>query len=228
MKTILLIRHGMTAGNLEKRYIGRTDEPLCASGEAQANALAPSLPRCDIVFTSPLFRCRQTAGILFPEQEIHIIQDLRECDFGLFEGKTASELVSFPAYTEWLSTKCTAPIPGGEDVSAFKARSARAFARAAFDLPESYIAAFVLHGGCIMAILEFFAWPRRAFYDSHIGNCQFVICACEKRSLRSQEDPYADLFNPGAVRGLFDRHEYRRSPRLAAYRAGNGHAYREA
>ena len=36
MKEIILIRHGATAGNLERRYIGRTDEPLCEQGRLQA------------------------------------------------------------------------------------------------------------------------------------------------------------------------------------------------
>ncbi len=183
MRTILLIRHGATAGNLEKRYIGRTDEPLCALGESQAIALAPSLPQCDTVFSSPLLRCRQTAGILFPERKINIIQDLRECDFGLFEGKNADELANDFAYNEWLATTCTAPIPDGEDVSAFRARSIRAFANTAFSLPENYVVSFVLHGGCIMAIMEYFARPRRDFYNFHIGNCNYIMCTCENKTL---------------------------------------------
>ena len=43
MSEILFIRHGSTAGNLEKRYIGRTDEPLCEVGIAQIEALANEL-----------------------------------------------------------------------------------------------------------------------------------------------------------------------------------------
>ncbi len=179
MRTILFIRHGTTAGNLEKRYIGRTDEPLCALGEPQAVDLTPGLPQCDTVFSSPLLRCRQTAGILFPERKIKIIHDLRECDFGLFEGKNANDF----AYNEWLATACTGPIPDGEDVSAFRARSIRAFANAAFSLPEKCVAAFVLHGGCIMAIMEYFVRPRRDFYNFHIGNCNYIMCACENGTL---------------------------------------------
>lgn len=189
MKTILLIRHGMTAGNLEKRYIGRTDQPLCPMGEAQAAALVPSLPRCDVVFSSPLLRCRQTAAILFPRQTVRMIPELRECDFGVFEGKNAAELVNDPVYNQWLDTNCTAPVPGGEDVQAFKARSCRAFAEAAISLPENRVAAFVLHGGCIMAILERFARPRRAFYDCHIGNGQFVMGVWEDETLTIRGGP---------------------------------------
>ena len=183
MKTILLIRHGLTAGNREKRYIGRTDEPLHTLGKEQAAALAPALPQCDAVFSSPLLRCRQTAAILFPHREIDILPDLRECDFGVFEGKTVAELAEDAAYSAWLATGCTAPIPGGEDVDAFKSRSAEAFARAAESLPENSVAAFVLHGGCIMAILERFARPQKDFYAYHIGNGQCVRCTWEEGAL---------------------------------------------
>ena len=93
MKTIAFIRHGMTQGNLEKRYIGRTDQPLCEHGTVQAQTLANiGLPDCDFVFASPYLRCLQTAHILFPDQQIDILDELRECDFGDFEGKTAEEL----------------------------------------------------------------------------------------------------------------------------------------
>ncbi|MCC8080477.1 MAG: histidine phosphatase family protein [Lachnospiraceae bacterium] len=64
---ILLLRHGKTRGNLERRYVGRTDEPLLPSAAAE---LARSEYRnfCpELVYTSPMLRCRQTAEILFPE-----------------------------------------------------------------------------------------------------------------------------------------------------------------
>ena len=82
---ILLIRHGLTAGNKEKRYIGRTDEPLCPEGLAALGQC--SYPCCAALVSSPMQRCRQTAQILFPAQKIHICEALRECDFGDFEGK---------------------------------------------------------------------------------------------------------------------------------------------
>ncbi len=176
MKTILFIRHGMTEGNRQKHYIGRTDQPLCPEGEKQAKGLAPRLPHCDMVFSSPLLRCRQTAAILFPKQDINIITDLRECDFGIFEGKSPAQLAQDPAYNEWIGTYCTSPIPGGEDVMAFKTRSCEAFLQTVSGLPENSTAAFVVHGGSIMAILEGLAQPRRKFHEFHLANCQYVIC----------------------------------------------------
>lgn len=176
MKSILLIRHALTKGNQEKLYIGRTDQPLCPEGLEQARNLALTLAPVDMVFSSPMLRCLQTAAILFPQQDIEVIDDLRECDFGIFEGKSASELADDLAYREWLNSGCTAPIPGGEDVSAFKNRTCKAFLEVTTDLPENTLTAFVVHGGSIMSIMEAFAFPQRKFHESHLGNCQYVRC----------------------------------------------------
>lgn len=177
MKKLLLIRHGLTAGNLEKRYLGRTDQPLAPQGVAQLQSLSADLPPCQTVFASPLKRCRESARLLFPGQEATVVADLRECDFGLFEGKTAAELAETPAYAAWLETGCQGPIPGGEDVTAFKVRTCRAFAWAVESLSEDGLGAFVIHGGSIMAILEAFAQPKRDFYASHIPNGAYVACS---------------------------------------------------
>ncbi len=178
MKTVYLIRHGMTAGNKEKRYIGRTDEPLCEEGKLQAAALkTKGLPAFDRVFTSPYIRCAQTASVLFPDTAFTAVQELRECDFGVFEGKTAAELVLDAEYGAWLKTNCTSPIPGGESVEGFKARCCTAFLAAMGEVMGNGACAFVVHGGCIMAILERYAVPKRAFYDYHVENCGLVRCA---------------------------------------------------
>ena len=69
---IVFIRHSMTAGNLERRYIGcRTDEPLCEAGislaQQKAAEIRPAFPMPEVVLTSPMRRCIQTAEILFPD-----------------------------------------------------------------------------------------------------------------------------------------------------------------
>lgn len=178
MKRILLIRHGATAGNLERRYIGRMDEPLCSIGIAQAQAFRPRLPGCGAVFASPLLRCVQTCGILFPGIAPVLVPDFRECDFGIFEGKSAAELADSPEYARWLDTGCMGRIPGGEDVADFRRRVCEAFSGVISSLPEDGICAFVLHGGAIMAILERFARPKQDFYAYRIGNCESVSCRC--------------------------------------------------
>jgi alpha-ribazole phosphatase len=185
MKTIVLIRHGMTQGNFEKRYVGRTDEPLCPDGLAQVKALAAAkiLPPCDAIISSPLLRCRQTAEALFPGRDFRITEDLAECDFGHFEGRTAADLATDAEYRQWVDSGCTAPIPGGEDVTAFLARSAAAFSRELLTLPENSTAAFLIHGGVIMAILERYAKPKHSYYEYHLENCKYYVCRWEDESL---------------------------------------------
>jgi alpha-ribazole phosphatase len=174
---IVLIRHGLTAGNVERRYIGRTDEPLCAEGVERLKRVA--VPPCDTVYSSPMKRCTQTAEILFPGKAALIIDDFRECDFGDFEGKTAGELSETAAYRAWVDARCETPIPNGEDIAAFKDRVCSAFR----DIELSGATALVIHGGCVMAILERFAEPKREFYDCRIGNGEFVAYYYEKGAL---------------------------------------------
>lgn len=184
MKEILFIRHGSTAGNLEKRYIGRTDEPLCTEGLAQIHALARQGLQADSLFLSPALRTRQTAQLLFPWLTGTLVPDLWETNFGEFENRTYQELSGNSAYQAWVDTGCTGPIPGGETVADFKARCVRAFARIIPTVPEGSTAAFVIHGGCIMAILEACAAPKKNFYDYHIPNGSYIRCAWENGTLR--------------------------------------------
>lgn len=122
---IILIRHGKTAGNLEGRYVGRTDEPLCAAGrEALAGR---KLPRAEKLFVSPLLRCRETAEILWPGQDQIAVSDLSECDFGGFEMKNYAELNGNADYQAWIDSGGTLPFPGGESQRAFQARVCAAF-----------------------------------------------------------------------------------------------------
>ena len=80
MLRMLLIRHSMTAGNLKKRYIGTTDEPLCPEGVELIRQVF--YPQVEAVFVSPMRRCVETAGIIYPNRRLHIIDELAECDFG--------------------------------------------------------------------------------------------------------------------------------------------------
>lgn len=184
MIKLLFIRHGATEGNLEKRYIGSTDEALCKKGIEQIEALKIHDFQVDHVFVSPMRRTRQTAEILFPKSPCTIVDDLAETNFGRFEGKTAEELSGTLEYQKWLDSMCLDPIPGGEGVTDFKRRSCEAFARVINGLPDRSCAAFVVHGGVIMAVLETFAWPRKEFYDYHIANGAYIAAYYEDGNLR--------------------------------------------
>ena len=88
---IMLIRHSMTAGNLQRRYVGRTDEGLCPEGIELAEQKAQFLLMPDIVYTSPMLRCRETAEIYRLPLTVRIL---------LPAGKTAASLNGSALVTE--------------------------------------------------------------------------------------------------------------------------------
>ncbi len=88
---ILLTRHGQTDWNVQKKVMGRCDEPLNKKGKEQALETRDSLKETniDLIICSPLQRAKQTAEIINEGRNIPIIYDDRiiERDFGEFEGK---------------------------------------------------------------------------------------------------------------------------------------------
>ena len=74
MIRLYLIRHGQTPGNKLQRYIGTTDEPLSTEGKEFLEKLTYPMP--EALYVSPLCRCVETAGILFPGKSFHIIEEL--------------------------------------------------------------------------------------------------------------------------------------------------------
>ena len=137
MREIILIRHGKTFGKTLGRYIGITDEELCPEGREELAALRERGQyrsiRPDLVYVSPLRRCRQTAELLFPGVPQEICRDLRECDFGEFENKNYKELSGNPAYQAWVDSGGTLPFPGGESREAFQERCRAEFARFSYE-----------------------------------------------------------------------------------------------
>ena len=166
MKTykIHLIRNGLTRSNLDGKYVGRTDEALCGEGLAGLNDLKEkyTYPNADYVFTSPMKRCTQTASFLYPGTPTAVINELQECNFGIFEGKTAEELEGDPAYRRWLQGGSDACPPNGESNSSFASRVCGGFVKIADGMISSGIqnTAIITHGGAIMAILSAFGIPQ--------------------------------------------------------------------
>lgn len=153
-----------------KRYIGVTDEPLWEEGRVWKDQYR--YPKADAVFASPMLRCLQTAGLIYPEQPPIILEGFRECNFGEFENRNYKELSSNPAYQAWIDSNGKMPFPAGEDPAGFKSRCVRAFRDA---MEESMLSgyrtvALVVHGGTIMSILEALAIPRRDYYQWQVKN----------------------------------------------------------
>ena len=161
---VYFLRHGETDWNTRRRYLGRTDLPLWSRGR-EALALADFSP--DVVYVSPLRRTAETAEILFPNARQIVVPDLREMDFGIFEGKSYLDMENLPAYRAWVEGGCVDAPPGGESRAAFCRRVCAAFEALADKAAASggLRLVIVAHGGTQMAALERFALPRRDYFD---------------------------------------------------------------
>lgn len=92
-KSFCLIRHGETTANRDDIIAGRLDVPLTEAGRAQALGLAAlkwSSPYQ--LFSSPLKRAMETCSLGFPAEAFQIVAELRERDWGVFEGRPLAEL----------------------------------------------------------------------------------------------------------------------------------------
>ena len=166
---VVFIRHLQTPGNEKRQYIGSTDEDLSERAAAQFRKMCrpdgvteirvishTPYPPVQYVIASPLRRCVRTAELIWPGREIFTDPALRECDFGAYEGKTYEELKHEPEYIRFLESGGRTAFPGGEDQTAFRRRCAEGVKRWVRRLLEKDAgsAAFVVHGGTIMAALE--------------------------------------------------------------------------
>lgn len=77
------IRHGMTQGNLEGKYIGSTDLPVCPEGYRQLDDLKAhyEYPKVEAVYSSPMLRCRQTADFLYPNAMLTVVEGSAGVEF---------------------------------------------------------------------------------------------------------------------------------------------------
>ena len=124
---IYLIRHGETAWTISGQHTGRSDIPLTARGERDAQELSSRVGGMTFahVLTSPLQRAQRTGELAGFGARAEADADLREWDYGAYEGRrTADILVERPGW-RLFEDGC----PGGETVDAVGARADRVIAR---------------------------------------------------------------------------------------------------
>ncbi len=176
MKThqIHLVRHGLTNENLNGQYIGASDVPLSNEGINRLKNLKKDFtyPKANKIYCSPLMRCRKTAELLYPESEIINVEGLAECNFGEWEGKTASDLKDNEKFMQWLSNSNDVSPEGGESMKNFTTRVLTTFEKLTEDIIRNNYkdTVVVTHGGVIMTILAAYGLPRAKFYDWVVNN----------------------------------------------------------
>ena len=115
-----LLRHGATEWSRNGRHTGSTDIPLLPEGEEQARRLAPALAGRPFaaVLTSPLQRARRTCELAGLGDQARPCADLRDWDYGAYEGLTTAEIrQTVPTWTLW-SHGC----PEGDTAETVQAR----------------------------------------------------------------------------------------------------------
>jgi len=196
---LTLIRHGKTPSNREHRYLGVTEEALSGEGRKQLEILAEKdiLKKPWLLFISPMLRCQESAGILFPGKKAYPIEEWREMNFGAYEGKNYEDLKNDSYYQKWIDSNGTLPFPEGESQQEYIKRCHRGLLTAtkiieekiAREVAENQMTesrhrniTAVVHGGTIMALLHILAGGN--YFDYQVKNgggycCKLRLCGEE-------------------------------------------------
>jgi alpha-ribazole phosphatase len=178
----ILIRHADPAEEARGRCYGTTDIGLSPRGERRARHLAVMLRRVpiDAVYTSPTCRAVDTAAALAAAHDLTPIEldDLRELDFGVYEGRRYDEIAAEdPAlFRAWMLTPTQVRFPGGESYAQLRRRALAASGQLRRRHPSGTFAV-ISHGGVIRAILaEALAMPDEAIFhlDVRYGGVSMI------------------------------------------------------
>jgi len=195
---MIFVRHGKTKGNLEHRYVGRTDEELCEIGinfAKEKSEYFELFEEADAIFVSPMKRCLQTMEIFLrgmnlmqetpdtsdiiklnslADKPVYVVSDFREYDFGEYEMKNHEQLMEYESYRSWLESNGTYEMPAGEGMKAFKERVVNAFDKTVeiCEREKYKNIIYVVHGGTIMSIFEKYDEKKMSYYDYMIKNLE--------------------------------------------------------
>jgi alpha-ribazole phosphatase len=158
MLHLMLVRHGETEWNVQRRYQGQSDVPLSKLGQRQAKHIAERLvdQKIDAIYASDLQRAWQTAQAIAKKNNLAVFSEprLRELKFGVLEGLTFEEAENqYPEMiASWLQDFNNTP-DGGEKIDEFNTRVVSLLD----DLRKKHDEQSVLlvgHGGSLSEILR--------------------------------------------------------------------------
>ncbi|MBM7519682.1 histidine phosphatase family protein [Nocardioides nitrophenolicus] len=181
-RRLVLVRHGQTAWNAERRIQGQLDVELDATGRAQAEAVAPVIAALEptLIWSSDLARARQTADTIAKEAGLVPTYDerLREFRLGDYQGLTHAELdARDPAAFARFQRGDWDAIPGAETPREVAARYAAAVTDLATALAPGETGVAVSHGAATRSgLVTFLGWPFELARDLRaLGNCARVV-----------------------------------------------------
>jgi len=117
------------------------------------------------VYTSPLARCVQTAGVLYPDADPFIVEEMMELDFGEWDGQSFDQLKDKPEFQAWMRDAFHNAPPGGETGEEFSCRLLVGLRYIFEQMMAEGLGdvAVVTHGGAIMNLLFTMGLPRSQF-----------------------------------------------------------------
>ena len=177
---LLLVRHGQTDWNVERRIQGWEPVPLNDTGRAQARAAASLLAdlKPAAVVSSPVLRAVQTAEILkdalgWPDPvETH--PGFGEFRMGDWDGKALSELWGAEAWRFYLDHPAETTFPRGESLADIRARAIGA-ANAVVSEKGGGSVVIVSHGGIVRLLtMAAYGLPLARYHSTHVDNASIT------------------------------------------------------
>ncbi len=164
MATVILVRHGRTTANATGMLAGRQQGVLLDDvGREQAARTGERMAMVPLVgvVSSPLERCRETAGLILDRQPgspvTPIDEAITECDYGQWQGKALEDLAKEHLWSVVQAHPSAVTFPGGESMATMQSRSVRAIRQrdAQFEAEhgEGAVWAAVSHGDIIKSVL---------------------------------------------------------------------------
>jgi len=197
---LLLVRHGETQWNREKRFQGWNDIPLNETGRQQSQKAGEFLKdvKIDFAFSSPMLRPKETAEIIVrclsgsaisaspegrhrknhPQLQLQLSEGLREISHGLWEGKLEAEIEKgFPGQLEqWKTAPATVQMPEGENLQQVWERGMAAWNEIVKSAPPNSIGLVVAHDAINKAVLcQLFGLYPEHFWKFKQGNCAVTV-----------------------------------------------------
>lgn len=172
---LMLVRHGETAWNAQRRFQGHSDIPLSDVGQHQAAALGRRLAREKIhaIYTSDLQRAWQTAMAIATHHNLPVSADprLREIHFGAWEGLTYAEVEQRRSQTlaGWRANPLEVSPPDGESLGQL-AKRVRAVLASITQIHPDEVVLLVTHGGVLQALFCLaLGLPLKAYWQFHLA-----------------------------------------------------------
>ncbi|MGI8679228.1 MAG: histidine phosphatase family protein [Jatrophihabitans sp.] len=206
-RRLILLRHGRTAWNAQRRFQGHADPPLDEVGRAQAYEVSGIIAalRPDLMVSSSATRAMQTAGIVAESVGLPFASDIRfrERGLGHWEGLTLDEVsAAYPTeYAEWAAGR-DIERPGGETRDQVATRALDGLA----DLGEAEFTLLVTHGATAMAVCNaLLGLSQRVHPLGALVNCHWTELYIEKGRDAAWRVRGHNLGAPGAVVPLPER-----------------------